>query len=54
MNIEWNKYFLPEKEKPAKMDISLSGMLEYYIGYYFVSGESGGVENYWLTISDKP
>ncbi len=50
MNIELNKYFLPEKEKKSKVDISLSGMLEVYIGHYFVSGEGGGAKNYWLTI----
>ena len=54
MNIELCEYLLPEKEEMCQADISLSGMLEAYIGHYFVSGEGGGNENYWLTIYYDP
>lgn len=54
MNIDLNEYLIPEKGKSGKMSISLSGILEVFIGNYFVSGEGGEGGDYWLTIYYDP
>lgn len=54
--LELTKYIQSqEKRETSRADISLSGMLEVFVGNYYVSGE--GTENndfHWLTIYYDP
>lgn len=56
MMLDLTEYIHLQKDREiCKADISLSGMLEAFVGNYFVSGEGGGNQDFhWLTIFYNP
>lgn len=53
--LELTEYIHTQMEKkPYRTDISLSGMLEAFIGNYYVSGEGSDDDFHWLTIYYDP